>query len=119
MNHALKASLLSAFACPGAGHLYLKSYPKAATFIVIVIGSMAIILRQALINAQSIIEKIQIEGGTLDINRILTLIESVTQQSHHQLVVIASYSITACWLVALADAYRLGKKMNISPNDIT
>lgn len=119
MSHALKASLLSIFACPGAGHLYLKSYPKAIALIVIVIGSIGIIVRQALISAQIVIEKIQTDGGALDINHILTLVENASQPADNNLVLIASYSITICWLVALVDAYRLGKKIDSHSNDAT
>lgn len=111
MNHATKAALLSAVICPGAGHLYLKSYPKAIALLIIVITAIAVIVRQALISAQLVIDKIQAKGGALDINQILILVEDANQQGGGQLVAIATYSILGCWLLALIDAYRLGKKM--------
>ena len=118
MSNALKALLLSALICPGAGHLYLKSYPKAITFLMVVIGSLGIMVRQALISAQRIIENLQVQDGVLDIHHMISLVENNIQHSDNQLVMAASYCLVISWLVAAIDAYRLGNNIKRA-NDFT
>lgn len=112
MNQATKAVLLSLLICPGAGHAYLKSYPKAIAFVMIVVAAIGIIVRQAMISIRIVLDEIQAGGGFVDADRIIALATQASQQADTQLVAIATYTIIACWLLASIDAYRLGIKQS-------
>lgn len=110
MSSAIKAVLLSAFVMPGAGHWHLKSYTKAAVITATIFVCIGLIVREAVIRTQVVIEKIQADGSTFDFSRIFELTKQAIQQGDTQLVAIATYTIIGCWLLGLLDAYRLGRQ---------
>ncbi|MFA7554293.1 MAG: hypothetical protein WCY88_08585 [Spongiibacteraceae bacterium] len=112
MSKALKAALLSGLLIPGAGHLYLKHYPRGITLIAISLACVSALVIEATHQAMKILEQLQAQGGVVSADRIIELATQASASNNGQLSSIASIALVACWLIGLLDAYRLGKRYN-------
>lgn len=103
-----KPVLLSALVFPGAGHLYLKKYVRAALFILVSLFALSFILAEAISHAQVI--SAQILSGELrpDANTILEAVRSRPVSKHLFTINCILFII---WLIAIIDAYRNSKKL--------
>jgi TM2 domain-containing membrane protein YozV len=97
MNNSLKGALLSGLVFPGLGQIVLKHYKRGAIIMLTVLVSLSVIIIEAVQKAFTILEKIGSEGGTIDMNTILT----------------ALLLIIFCWIIGVVDAFRIGKKKDI------
>ena len=110
MSKATKAALFSALILPGAGHFILKAKAKAYILFTLVLGCLAIIVNEAIKQAQTIVQEIERGGGNIDINQITELVTQSTQQSNSALMTAASFVLIACWLFGVIDSFRLGSR---------
>lgn len=114
MRKSITAVLLSALVFPGVGHLYLRSYLRG--FILVAISAAALIdfIRRAWREAEIIREQLLNEinsSGIIDFERLIT---QTTANIHHidsQPFTIATLLLLACWLIAIIDSHREGKKI--------
>jgi hypothetical protein len=107
MSRSTTAVLLSALVLPGAGHLYLKHFPRGLALIAASLACLWFIVDGAMQQASIVLRKLESEGGALDAGHISEL---VTQTSGGSGSSIATSVLIGCWLIGIVDAYRLGKK---------
>ena len=113
MINPIKATLLSALVLPGAGHLYLKSRGRGLTFIALTLACLTIIIMDAVDKALIIVKQLDAEGGLFNISRITELALQSSQNAYGGTVATAIFGLILCWLVAMVDAYRLGRKSHL------
>ena len=109
MNNSLKAALLSGLVLPGLGQLFLKHYKIGAVLVLIVLGSMFVIISKALDQAWTILEKIEAEGGTLDMVTISNAATQAVSGSDNSAYSFAFMLIVVCWVIGIVDAYLAEK----------
>ena len=112
MEKSLKAALLSGLVLPGLGQVFLKRYKRGIALVLVVLGSMFVIISKALEQAQTILEKIQAEGGTLDIATITNAATQSVSGSDNSAYSLALLLIVVCWVIGIVDAYSGRKKKN-------
>ena len=112
MKKSTKAILLSALVFPGAGHLYLKAYWVG--FTLVSVGSVVVIyiVKMVMEQAYAIVEKIQNGDTQLDITGITELVSKELSAGDIRLQNIATLVLLVCWLVGIADSYRIARKTN-------
>lgn len=72
-------------------------------------GIVIIAVQQAL----TILEKIESEGGTLDMNTISSAATQATLSSGSGMILSLLFFIMICWIFGIIDAYRIGKKKDL------
>lgn len=112
MSKALTAALLSACVIPGAGHLYLKHYLRAAGLIIIALACVSILVIEATQLALAIVEHIQAQGGVISAPQLIELSKQASENSDSFLSSAALLLLGASWIIGLIDAYRLGRHDN-------
>ncbi len=110
MKSSLKGACLSGLVFPGLGQIVLKNYRRGIALMLTVIVSLVIIIVKAVQQAFTIIEKIESEGGALDLVTILNIAQKVSTPSDSLTYNLLFLLIIFCWLFGIVDAYRIGKK---------
>ena len=110
MTPPLKATLISALVFPGGGHFYLKNYFIGALLAGISLVCVYLLLSTAMEAAQVISLKIQSGEIPLDILRIRAEIYKQSAASASTRTEVATWLLGICWLVGIADSFRLGRK---------
>jgi hypothetical protein len=113
MNNSLKGALLSGLVFPGLGQIVLKHYKRGAIIMLTVLVSLSVIIIEAVQKAFTILEKIGSEGGTIDMNTILTAASQASTTSDNLIFSFALLLIIFCWIIGVVDAFRIGKKKDI------
>jgi len=113
MNNALKGGLLSGLVFPGVGQAVLKYYKRGVVLMVTVFFGMAAIVVIAVQQALSILEKIESEGGTMDMNTISNAATQAMLSSGSLMINSLLLLIIICWIFGIIDAYRIGKKKDL------
>lgn len=109
MSRSTNAVLLSALVLPGAGHLYLKHYPRGIALIVISLACLGILVERAVQQASIVLEKLASEGDAVDPGRLADLVAQASNGPGSLVVTVASLVLAGCWMIGVVDAYRLGK----------
>jgi TM2 domain-containing membrane protein YozV len=109
MKASIKASLLSALVFPGVGQMHLKRYIRGLIPMVLVLTGLGVLIVQATASALQVLDKIQLQGGTVDMNAVSNLAAgSSTQGGPYSSLI--SLGIAVCWVLSVIDAYLLGKE---------
>jgi hypothetical protein len=117
MNNSLKGALLSGVVFPGLGQVRLKYYKRGIVLMLTVLASMMVIVLKTVQHAFAILEKIELEGGVIDLR---TVTDAATQASSSSASVIYNLGfllIVGCWIFGIVDAYRIGKKKDLEGNE--
>ncbi|MCX5837699.1 MAG: hypothetical protein NTW71_04165 [Deltaproteobacteria bacterium] len=109
MKTSIKAALLSALVFPGLGQMYLKRYLRGLIPMVLVLTGLGVLIVQATVGALQILDKIQLQGGTVDMNAVSNLAAGSSAHGDPSSSFI-SLGIGVCWVFAVIDAYWLGKE---------
>jgi TM2 domain-containing membrane protein YozV len=109
MQTSIKAALLSALIFPGLGQMYLKRYVRGLIPMVLVLTGLGVLIAQATAGALQVLDKIQIQGGGVDMNALSNLAAASSSHGDPYSSLI-SLGIAGCWVFAVIDAYRLGKE---------
>lgn len=109
MSRLTNAILLSVLVLPGAGHLYLKHYPRGIALIVTSLACLGVLLERAMQQASIILEKLASEGDAVDPGRLADLVAQASNDPGSLVVTVASLVLAGCWVIGIVDAYRLGK----------
>ena len=113
MNNALKGALWSGLIFPGLGHIVLKHYKRGAVIILAVLVSMAAVVAKAVQHARAILDKIELEGGAMNMSTIShAATEASTNYGSLTLNLLLLLPIVF-WIIGVVDAYRIGKKKDI------
>jgi len=110
MSKTRKSVLLSALVLPGAGQYYLKRYRMAGLLIITSLGSVYVIVAEAVKQASIILKEIEASGGVISLERISELSTQATNNADTTATSVAWVLIIICWLVGILDAYRSGKQ---------
>ena len=113
MNNSLKGALLSGLVFPGLGQIILKHHTRGIAFIITVSVSLLVIVVKAVQQAFTILQKIQSEGGAVD---MITISNAATQAfsiSEGLIFKVFLSFIILCWILGVVDAYRIGRKTDI------
>ena len=111
MKKSLKGALLSGLVFPGAGQLWLKHYLRGAALIAVVSACLAVIVIKASQQAFAILEKMETEGGAVD---LVAMLKSAGNSSGDSIATLASTLLLLCWLVGMVDAYIVGRKKDLA-----
>jgi len=110
MNKSLKGALLSGVVFPGLGQVILKHYKRGIALMFTIIVCLVVIVIKAVQHAFAILEKIESEGGVIDISKISNAITRATTSSDSFIFNFVLLLIILCWIIGVVDAYRIGKK---------
>jgi hypothetical protein len=113
MKKALKGALLSGLVFPGLGQVNLKHYKRGIVLMLIVSLSLLVIVVKAVLQAFTILEKIELEGRAIDMSTILNATTQASTTSDSLLYYFLLLLIILCWIIGIVDAYRIGKKKDL------
>jgi hypothetical protein len=113
MKNALKGALLSGLVFPGLGQVTLKHYKRGIALMLTVSLSLLVIVVKAVLQAFTILEKIELEGGVIEMSTILNATTQASTTSDSLLYNFLLLLIVLCWILGIVDAYRIGKKRDV------
>ncbi len=113
MNNSLKGALLSGAVFPGLGQVILKHYKRGIVLMFTVFASLMVIALKAVQHALTILEKIELEGGVIDIKTITDAATQASSSSDSIIYNLGLLLIVICWIFGIVDAYRIGKKKDL------
>ena len=111
MKKSLKGALLSGLLFPGAGQLWLKRPVRGIALMVAVSISLAVIVTKVGQQALTMLEKMESEGGPVDLVAIVNLAHATSYDDFAMKC--ASLLLVACWIGSIIDAYILGGKRDL------
>ncbi len=112
MNNALKGALLSGLVLPGLGQVVLKHYKRGIVLMLAVSAGLLFIVVKATRQALAVLEKIDSEGGMIDMSTILNAVAQATASFNGLSLNLLLLLVMICWFYSIVDAYRIGKKMD-------
>jgi len=110
MNNALKGALLSGLILPGLGQIVLKRYIRGGVIILAVLVSTTVFVAKAVERALVILEKIDLEGGIINMDAILDATKQASANSGNSTLNLLFLLIGVCWIAGTVDAYIIGRK---------
>ena len=113
MNNSLKGALLSGLIFPGLGQVVLKHYKRGAALMFVVTAALLAILIIAVQQASTILEKIDSEGGAIDIDMIANAASQASTTSASHILKLLLWLLIFSWVIGVVDAYRIGSKKDI------
>ena len=113
MNNAVKAALLSGLVFPGLGQVVLKHYKRGVALMIAVSVSMAALVIKTVQYAFTILQRIELEGGVIDIETITAAATQATSTPASFMFNFWFLLIVVCWIFGIVDAYRIGKEMDL------
>lgn len=109
MSRSTTAVLLSALVLPGAGHLYLKHYPRGLALIAISLACLWIFVDRAMQQASIVLDQVASEGGAVDVGQLSDLVTQTSNGAGSLVVTAASLVLAGCWVIGVVDAYRIAR----------
>jgi hypothetical protein len=119
MNYAKKGAFLSGAVFPGLGQVVLKHYVRGIALMFAVSASLVVIVKKALEQALAILEKVQWEGGTIDMTAITNAATQASTSSESVTFNLLLFLIVSCWLIGTFDAYIIGINMDLEEKSTT
>ena len=116
MKNSLKGALLSGVIFPGLGQVVLKHYKRGIILMFTVFASLVVVVIKAVQDAFAILEKIELEGGVIDIQTITDAATQAASTFDSSIYKLGFWLIVICWIFGVVDAYRIGKKMDLEDN---
>ena len=119
MNRSVKGAFLSGAVFPGLGQVVLKHYVRGIALMLAVSASLVVLVKRAVEQALAILERIQWEGGTIDMITISNAATQASTSSDSHTFNFLLFLIVFCWLIGIVDAYRIGKKKDLEEQSTT
>ena len=113
MSNSFKAALLSGLVFPGLGHIILKHRKRGIALMLAVLVGLLVIVVKAVQQALTILEKIESEGGLIDMNTIHNAATQASTSFYSPIFKLVLLFIILCWFIGVVDAYRIGKRKDI------
>ena len=113
MNNAIKGALLSGLLFPGLGQVVLKHYKRGIVLMLSVLTALAVVVVYVVQQALTILEKIELEEGALEMNAISNAVAQASNTAYSRILNLVSLLIVFCWIFGIFDAYRLGRKRDL------
>jgi len=108
MKKSIKATLLSAFVLPGAGHFFLKKYVMGSILAIAAFAGLYSIIVSTIEKALKIAEQIKTSDTPLNTEEISALVSQQVLHSEVQQMNMALLALLTAWLIGITDAFRLG-----------
>lgn len=105
---------MSGLVFPGLGQLLLKHYKRGFALMFTVLICVVAAVVKASQQAVAIIEKIQSEGGAIDMNTISTAATQASTASANLIINLLLLLIMVCWIIGVVDAYIIGRKKDMA-----
>jgi hypothetical protein len=109
MSPSLKAMLISALVFPGGGHFYMKKHVVGALLAGTSLICLYLLVSTAVEAAEVVSQKLLSGEIPLDIALIRTEIVEQSAASATTTTEAATWLLAGCWLVGIADSFRLGR----------
>ncbi len=119
MNNSLKGAFLSGLIFPGLGQVVLKHYKRGAAIMLTVFVSLSVVVVKAVQHALAILEKIELEGGTINMSTISNAATQASTTSGNLTFNLVLLLVILCWVIGTVDAYRIGKKKDIKEGSMS
>jgi len=113
MSNSLKGALLSGLVFPGLGQVVLKRYKRGVVIMLAVLASMTVIVVKAVQNALAILEKLEREGGAIDMTAITNAATQASTGSGNLIINLLLLLVFVSWIIGVVDAYRIGRKIDL------
>lgn len=115
MKKSLKGALLSGLVFPGAGQLWLKQPIRGIALMVAVSAALLVVATEAARQALSMLEKIESEGGALDLFAVATAASQASGiVAGNALVKSAWLALIFSWIISTVDAYFTGRRLDLA-----
>ncbi len=111
MTQSIKGALLSGLVFPGLGQVVLKYYKRGIALIITVSIGLVVISVTAIQKALAILEKVELEGGAIDMSTITKAASQASDTSSSFIMDLIGLLLVCCWVFGIIDAYRIGKKI--------
>ena len=109
MNQSMKAALLSGLVFPGMGHIFLNRHKRGAAIIVTSVACFVVMVVNVVQQTFKVLEKFQLEGGVIDLDKITELVAQSTSHSSNLFFNLALILMIISWIFGIVDAYNIGK----------
>ena len=113
MNNSLKGALLSGVVFPGLGQIILKHYKRGIALMLTVLASLLVIVAKAVQQALTILEKINSEGGAINMSTISNIATQASTTLDSLIFNFVLLLMIFCWVIGVVDAYIIGKKKDL------
>jgi hypothetical protein len=113
MNNAFKGVLLSGLILPGLGQVVLKRYARGVIIMLTVLLGLSVVVLKAVQYALVIVEKIELEGGDIDLNAIMNAATHASGSADSLTFNLLLLLIVVCWIISVIDAYRIGRNKDL------
>ncbi|MFV2081434.1 MAG: hypothetical protein ACC669_06175 [bacterium] len=113
MKYSLKGALLSGVVFPGLGQIILKRYKRGLVLMLTVSASLIVLAIKATQYAFTVLNKIELEGGVIDLKTIMDAATQASSTSASLVFNLGLFLIVVCWIFGTLDAYRIGRKMDL------
>lgn len=110
MNQSVKAALLSALIFPGVGQISLGHKKRGWLIIAFIAVILYLIINEVMKIAYTVIEDMQKNGATMDIETISNTTSGLIGFSDNMFLNILLVVLLATWIISIIDVYRLDKK---------
>lgn len=110
MKRSTKAALLSGLVFPGLGQFLLKRYLRGTALVTVALVALYILITNIIEITIVISNKIIAGEVALDANTISVIITELHAGSEAQLINAATMAIIISWLLAIIDAYLIGRE---------
>jgi len=110
MTRTIKAVLLSTVIFPGAAHFYLKKYISAVVFSVIASVCSYLIIVNYVARILVLFEKIRVGEIAPEFLLMMQFILKQPENPAARLSLYVWIVLIVCWLIAIADSYRIARK---------
>ena len=109
MNKSLKALLLSVLVYPGIGHVFLKKYITAFALVTSFSIPLYLVVAELINKTNQVIARIESGEIPLDNAAITDAISQLMAGGDGDALDLKIIVMSAIWIVAAVDAYRIGK----------
>lgn len=113
MKNSIKAALWSGLGFPGLGHISVKAYKRGAALMVATLAFLVAFVIKATEMAMTILEKIQSEGGAVDMDAISAAATRSAEASGNAAMSFFLMLIGLCWVFGVIDSFRMGRKIDM------
>jgi hypothetical protein len=110
MNNSLKGALLSGLVFPGLGQVILKHAKRGVVLMLIVLAGLFVVVLEGAQQALTLLEKNGLQGPAFDMKAISNAAAQASTTFGSLTFNCALSLIILCWVIAVVDAYRIGRK---------
>jgi len=113
MNYALKGAFLSGLVFPGLGQIGLGHRKRGAAILLTTVLGLSVMVLEGVQHVLAVLDGIASQGGAISLSTISKAAAQTSTASASFTFDLAFWLVSLCWIVAVVDAYGLGKRKDI------